>query len=131
MAEWDYCLELSKQTQLPAVPGEDGEGQGQGSQGESQERAALAKRCGGWAELEDVNPPPVEGAEGIFIPLERSSEFARPLPAVGKPGGAGSAPGEVSVSQLPAEGRLAPSRKKEFGVRDPPLVPLIIAHLGK
>lgn len=68
MAEWDYCLELSKQTQLPAIPGEDGEGQGQGSQGESQERAALAKRCVGWAELEDVNPPRLRGLKGSLSP---------------------------------------------------------------
>lgn len=89
MAEWDYCLELSKQTQLPAVPREAGEGQGQGSQGESQERAALAKRCVARAELEDVKTPWLKGAEWaqrVVIPVEMSSEFAWLLPAVEGPG---------------------------------------------
>lgn len=109
MAEWDYCLELSKQTQLPAVPREAGEGQGQ-------ERAALAKRCVARAELEDVKTPWLKGAEWaqrVVIPVEMSSEFAWLLPAVEGPGGARAA--VPARSRLPAEGRLAPSRKESLG----------------
>lgn len=96
MAEWDYCLELSKQPQLP------GEGLGEGSQGKSQ-GSALAKHCGGRAELEDVKLPRGGGSAGRY------------------PGD----PGEVSD---PCPGQDSTQSEGEFGVRDHPprlFVPLI------
>lgn len=100
MAEWDYCLELSKQPQLPAGPrGWAGRGLAGREPG-----CALAKRCGGGAELEDAESP------------EQGARWGG-IPAGGVPGAAGSAPGEVSD---PCAGQGSTQWEGEFGGEGPP-----------